>query len=69
MIYTALCVRFLMWADRLHGEVVLNSTRLSARAISQGAHKTRDFQRQPPTTSQRNLSAHIKTLRKGPYKS
>ncbi len=47
MIYTAPCVRFLMWADRLRGEVGgggvgAGNREFCDRLVLFGAHKTRD---------------------------
>ncbi len=77
MIYTAPCIRFLMRADTLCGEVGVGlALEISsfvgpceiARAYRRaqfGAQKTRDFQRQPHPTSPHNVSAQIKNLKHG----
>ncbi len=80
MIYTAPCIRFLMQADRLRGEVgwggglALEIESFVGPCEIAWAHKTQDFQHQPPSpppppTSPCNLSDTSKTLRAGPYKS
>ncbi len=46
-----------------------NSTRLLARAISQGPTKLEISSANPPTTSPRKYLSASKTLHTGPYKS
>jgi hypothetical protein len=76
MIYTAPCVRFLMCADRLHGEVGGLALEIESfvgpceiaradRRVLFGAHKTRDFQRQPPHFPMLSICTHHKPYAQG----